>query len=113
MREDDSINKLAEEALNLAVAHIQKELSVLNGDLASHFFSDGRTLKNLEQYAIQELKDKKHRDRERIICFLVSEDIQSGFPTLWDVLHYGHEGYIHWRDEELEEEYSRRKLKIN
>lgn len=52
---DHSIRKLAEEALNVACLHMQKELGVTHGDYASIFFSDNRVEDQFVKYIKREL----------------------------------------------------------
>ena len=49
-------NKLAEEALNIAVKHIHDKLGIKDGDMAGQFFSDGVAHQELYDYILMEEK---------------------------------------------------------
>jgi hypothetical protein len=58
--EDEShigINELAEQALNIAVKHIQGRLNIKDGDMASQFFSDGVAQQEFYDYICMEMKE--------------------------------------------------------
>jgi hypothetical protein len=58
MSEDD-IGNLAQEALNVAVAHIQQKMGIPWGDTAAVWFSDGDVEDNLREYIKIELNNKR------------------------------------------------------
>jgi hypothetical protein len=108
MLEDDSINKLAEKALNLAVAHIQKELSVPNGDLASHFFSNGVVVGLLEKYIDEEIYFNV-LNKNQMIEALINDDLHDVAPnTIHRLLREGFIGYQNQTEEELKAELTKR-----
>jgi len=108
MLEDDSINKLAEEALNLAVAHIQKELSVPNGDLASHFFSDEVVVDLFKKYIDEEIY-LNVLNKDQLIERLISDDLQDVEPTtIPRLLREGFVGYQNQTEDELRAELAKR-----
>jgi len=109
MLEDDSINKLAEEALNLAVAHIQKELSVPNGDLASHFFSDEVVVDLFKKYIDEEIY-LNVLNKDQLIEKLIKDDIKTDFngEFLDLILRDGFVGYKNQTFEELKTEWFQR-----
>jgi hypothetical protein len=51
------INNLAEDALNLAVRHIQNELNIKTGDFAALFFSDDLIQRILSDYIRAEISE--------------------------------------------------------
>ena len=61
---DDMLNidQLAEDALNMAVGHIQDALGVLEGDHASIFFSDDVARNNLIGYINAHFIDERFRN---------------------------------------------------
>jgi len=109
MLEDDSINKLAEEALNLAVAHIQKELSVPNGDLASHFFSDEVVVDLFKKYIDEEIY-LNVLNKDQLIERLIKDDLHDDFEPIFiaDILRNGFIGYQNQTLEELKNEWLQR-----
>ena len=54
---DKEIVGLAEEALNIAVKHIQNKLGITDGDKAGMFFSDGVVTQEFFDYALYEMEE--------------------------------------------------------
>ena len=54
---DKEIMGLAEEALNIAVKHIQNKLGITDGDKAGMFFSDGVVTQEFFDYALYEMEE--------------------------------------------------------
>jgi len=109
MREDDSTNKLAEEALNLAVAYIQKELSVTDGEFASHFFSDGVVVDLFKKYIDDEVY-LNVLSLNQLIERLIKDDLHDDFEPnfLTDILKNGFIGYQNQTEDDLRSELMQR-----
>ena len=62
--DQNSADRLAEDALNVAVKHIQDNLGITTGDHAGMFFSDdaknNAVLNTLKEYIMSELRSRQH-----------------------------------------------------